>query len=96
MIKLNPRQHDPGQPDGGTTAAPGPSPFSSVTLDALAAAKAMIAGLGPPPPEVEFVAAPFLGKGWVAVLVGGHPVDAWPPETFEAFKTRLKETKTDG
>ncbi len=75
------------------TSNPRPSPFSAVTLDALAAARAMIEGLGPPPPSVEFVEAPFLDKGWVAVLVGGHPVDAWPPETFEAFKAKLAKER---
>lgn len=91
MIKLNQRQHDPGQPDGGTTAAPSQSPFSPVTLDTLAAAKAVIEALGPPPPRVEFFEAPRVGEGWIAVFLNDEPAGVLSPEKFAELKARLKE-----
>lgn len=71
------------------TSNPRPSPFAAPTLDALAGVKAALEALGPPPPKVEFVASPFLGKGWVTALVNGHPVGALSPEKFEELKAKL-------
>jgi len=71
------------------TSNPRPSPFGPVTVDALAAAKAAIEALGPPPPRVGLHAAPMAGKGWVAVLVDDRLEMLLSPEQFAQVKAKL-------
>lgn len=67
------------------------APWAPPSLDALREARAQLDALGPPPPLVEFLAAPELGPGAVAVLVDGGPAGVLTAEQWAELKARLGE-----